>query len=99
MLNKDADYLCPSVSRGALLCPENHEKRGKERGIRTLAFGPEKVERNRMKMTNKHKQVGEPDGFDEGTYRLAVCNQFFATSNKVVHTKTYECALPEEGAK
>ena len=50
-------------------------------------------------MTNKHKQVGDPDGFDEGTYRLAVCNESFATSNKVVHTKTYECALAEEGSK
>jgi hypothetical protein len=39
MLNKDADYLCPSVSRSALLCPENHEKRGKERGIRHWPLG------------------------------------------------------------
>jgi len=23
-----------------------------------------------MKMTNKLKQVGDPDGFDEGTYRI-----------------------------
>ena len=51
-----------------------------------------------MKMTNKGKQVGDPDGFDEGAYRLAVCNQCFATSNKVVHTRTYECELAEEGA-
>ena len=52
-----------------------------------------------MKTTNKHKQVGDPDGFDEGTYRLAICNECFATSNKVVHTKTFECALAEEDAK
>ena len=50
-------------------------------------------------MTNKDKQVGNPDDFDEGTYRLAVCNKCFATSSKVVHTKTYECALAEEGAQ
>jgi hypothetical protein len=67
MLNKDADYLCPSVSRSALLCPENHEKRGKERGIRILAFGPRRFERNKMKMTNKDKQVGNPDDF--GVFR------------------------------
>ena len=47
-------------------------------------------------MTNKHKQVRHPDGFDEGTYRLAVCNECFATSNKVVCTKPDERALAEE---
>ena len=50
-------------------------------------------------MTNKDTQVGDPDGFDENTCRLAVCNECFAISNKVVRTKTYECALAEEGAK
>ena len=52
-----------------------------------------------MKRSNKNRQVGDPDGFDEGTYRFAVCNACFAISDRVVHTKTYECALPEEGAK
>ena len=52
-----------------------------------------------MKMSIKDTQVGDLDGFDEGAYRLAVCNQCFATSNKVVHTKTYECALAEVGVK
>jgi hypothetical protein len=52
-----------------------------------------------MKMTNKDTQVVDPDGFDEGTCRLAVCNECFATSNKVVRTKTDERALAEEGAK
>ena len=50
-------------------------------------------------MTNKDTQLGDPDGFDEGTYRLAVCNECFATSNKVVHTKTDERALAAGGAK
>jgi hypothetical protein len=52
-----------------------------------------------MKMTNKDRQVADPDGIDEGTYRPAVCNECFATSSKVVRTETYECALAEEGAK
>jgi hypothetical protein len=52
-----------------------------------------------MKMTNKHKQVGDPDRFDEGTYRLAVCNECFAISNKVVRTRTDERALAAGGAK
>ena len=47
----------------------------------------------------KDKQVGDPDGLDEGTYRLAVCKQSFAASNKVVRTKTDELALAAEGAK
>ncbi len=50
-------------------------------------------------MTNKHKHVGDPDGFDESSCRLAVSNECFATSNKVVHKKTLECALAEEDAK
>jgi hypothetical protein len=52
-----------------------------------------------MNITNKHKQVGDPDGFDEGTYRLAVCNECFATSTKVVRTKTDELALAAGGAQ
>ena len=44
-------------------------------------------------MTNKDTPVGDPDGFDEGTCRLAVCNECFAISNKVVRTKTDEGAL------
>jgi hypothetical protein len=52
-----------------------------------------------MKMTNKLKQVGNPDDFDEGTCRLAVCNECFAISNKVVRTKTDERALAAGGAK
>ena len=52
-----------------------------------------------MKITNKDAQVGDPDGFDESTCRLAVCNECFATSNKVVRTKTYERALAAGGAK
>jgi hypothetical protein len=51
-----------------------------------------------MKMTNKHKQVANPAGFDEGTYGLDVCNES-ATSNKVVRTKTNERALAAGGAK
>ena len=52
-----------------------------------------------MKITNKDKQVGDPDGFDEGISRLVVCNECFATSNKVVRTKIDERALAAEGAK
>ena len=52
-----------------------------------------------MKMTNKYKKVGDPDGFDEGTWRLVVCNECFATSNKVVRTKIDELALAAGGAK
>ena len=50
-------------------------------------------------MTNKDKQVGDPDGFDEGTSRPAICNECFATSNKVVRTKIDERALAAGGAK
>jgi hypothetical protein len=46
-----------------------------------------------MKITNKYKKVGDPDGFDEGTSRLVVCNECVATSNKVVRTKIDELAL------
>jgi len=52
-----------------------------------------------MKMTNKDKQVGNPDGFNDGTDRLAVCNDCFPISNKVVRTKTDERALAAGGAK
>ena len=50
-------------------------------------------------MTNKDKQVGNLDDFDGGTYGLAVCNECFATSNKVVRTRTDERALAAGGAK
>ncbi len=52
-----------------------------------------------MKMTNKDKEAGDPDGFDGGTYGLAVSNECFATSNKLVHTKTDERAIAAGGAK
>ena len=50
-------------------------------------------------MTNKDKQVGNPDNFDGGTYGLALSNECFATSNKVVRTKTNERGLAAEGAE
>ena len=50
-------------------------------------------------MTNNAKQVGNPNDFDGGTYRLVVCNECFATSNKVVHTTIDERALAAGGAK
>ena len=50
-------------------------------------------------MTNKHKQVAGPAGFDESTYGLEVSNECFATSNKVVRTKTEERALAAGGAQ
>jgi hypothetical protein len=52
-----------------------------------------------MKMTNKDRQVADPDGIDEGTYRPAVCNECFATSNKVVRPKPDERALAAGGAQ
>jgi hypothetical protein len=52
-----------------------------------------------MKMSNKLKQVGDPDDFDEDTYRLALCNECFATSNKVVRTNTDPRALAAGGVK
>lgn len=50
-------------------------------------------------MTNKHKQVADPNRFDEATYRLAVRKVCFATSTKVVRTKTDERALAAVGAQ
>ena len=52
-----------------------------------------------MKMSNKLKQVSDPDDFDEGTYGLARCNECSATSNKVVRPKPDECALAAGGAQ
>ena len=50
-------------------------------------------------MTNKDKQAGNPDGFDGSTYRLTVSSESFATSKKLVRTKTDERALAAEGAQ
>ena len=50
-------------------------------------------------MSNKLRQVGDPDEFDEDTYRLSLCNECFATSNKVVRTKTDHRALAARGAQ
>jgi hypothetical protein len=50
-------------------------------------------------MTNTHKQVADPAGCDEGTYGPGVCNESFATSKKVVRTKTNERALAARGAQ
>ena len=50
-------------------------------------------------MTNTDKQVGNPDDFDGGTYGLAVSNACFATSMKIVRTKTDERALAAGGAQ
>jgi hypothetical protein len=52
-----------------------------------------------MKMTNKHKPVGNPDDFDGGTYGLAVSNECFATSKKLARKKTDERALAAGGAQ
>jgi hypothetical protein len=50
-------------------------------------------------MTNKEKEVGDPNDLDGDTYRLAVSNECFATSNKVVRTNTDQRALASRGAK
>ena len=52
-----------------------------------------------MKITNKLKQVGDPDDFDEGTYRLAVSNECFEISKRLVRTKTDDRALAAGGAQ
>ncbi len=52
-----------------------------------------------MKITNTDKQVGYPHDFDGGTYGLEVCNEGFATSKKLVRTKTDERALAAGGAE
>jgi hypothetical protein len=52
-----------------------------------------------MKMTNKLKQVGDPDDLDERTYRFAVCTECFSTSNKVVRPKPDERAHAAGGAQ
>ena len=52
-----------------------------------------------MKMSNKHQQVADPGGFDEGTSKLAVWNECFAISNRAVRTRTDERALAAGGAK
>ena len=44
----------------------------------------------------KDKQAGDPDGYDEGIYRLVVCNECFPTSNKVVGTKLTNVPLQGE---
>ena len=48
-------------------------------------------------MTNKLKQVG--DDFNEGAYKLALCNECFATSTEVVRTKPDERAHAAGGAQ
>lgn len=50
-------------------------------------------------MTNTDKQVGNPDDFDGGTYGLAVSNECFATSKKLVPTNPDERALAAGGAQ
>ena len=50
-------------------------------------------------MTNKHKQVGNPNDFDGGTYGVTISNESFATSKKLVRTKTDERALAAAGAQ
>ena len=52
-----------------------------------------------MTMTNKLKQVGDPDDSDEGTYRFAVSKECFGKGKKFVRTKTHECALAAGGAQ
>jgi hypothetical protein len=79
-------------------CVPKTTKKGVKKGV--YEHWPLAIEtkRNRMKKT-QHKQVADPDGFDEGTYRLEVCNESFSTSNKVVPTKTNERALAAGGAQ
>jgi hypothetical protein len=81
------------------LCPENHEKRGTKRGTRLLALRAMETARNRMKISNKLKQVGDPDDFDEGTYRLAVSNECIEISKRLVRTKTDDRALAAGGSQ
>lgn len=50
-------------------------------------------------MTDKAKQVGNPDDFDGGTYGLAVSNECFPTLKKLVRTKLMNVALAAGGAQ
>ena len=50
-------------------------------------------------MTNKLKQVADPDGVDERTYRFAVSKECFGKGKKFVRTKTHEYALAAGGAR
>jgi hypothetical protein len=50
-------------------------------------------------MTNQPKQVGNADAFVGGSCGLAVSNECFATSKKLVRTKTDERALAAGGAQ
>jgi hypothetical protein len=76
------------VSRSALLYPENHEKRG----TRLSSLGAW-TEEKQDEMTNKDKQVSNPNGFDGGTCGPAVSKESFAASKKLVRTKHDERAL------
>ena len=73
--------------------------KGVQKGVHEYGFKVHANDEKQMKRSNKLQHVGDPDDFDEGTYRLAVCNECFAISNKVVRTKTYERALAAGGAK
>jgi len=50
-------------------------------------------------MTNKHQRVADHNGFGEGTYRLAVWNDFFAINTRRVRTKTDDRAPASGGAE
>jgi hypothetical protein len=52
-----------------------------------------------MKMSNKLKRVGDPDDFDESTYKLAVSNECFEISKRFLRTKTDARALAAGGAQ
>jgi hypothetical protein len=52
-----------------------------------------------MKITNRDKNVGDLDGFEQGTSRLVLCKECLATSNKVVRPKPHERALAAGGAQ
>ena len=52
-----------------------------------------------MKISDKLKQVSDPDDCDEGTYRLALSKECFEISKRLVRIKTDDRALAAGGAQ
>ena len=90
------------MSLGVTKCADvslKPRKKGYKKGYTNTDFRAIETKRNRMKITNEYKRVGDPDAFNEGTYRLAICDEYFAIDKKVVRTRTDERALVAGGAK
>jgi hypothetical protein len=80
-------------------CVLKTRKKGVKKGVKNNGLWVIKTERDRMKMTNRLKQVGDPEDFDEGTYTFAVSKKCFAPGRKLVRTKTHKLRLQRGGAQ